>query len=75
MTLVPEGTNDRNTLQQAGIFKEALGVTGIALTRLDGTARGGIIVAVAREIPVPIKSVGIGEVIVKYIYIFSIKDN
>lgn len=59
--LVLDATTGQNAIQQARTFNEALGVTGITLTKLDGTAKGGIIVAVARELSIPIKLIGVGE--------------
>lgn len=59
--LVLDATTGQNALQQARVFNEALGVTGIALVKLDGTAKGGIIVAVAKELGIPIRFVGVGE--------------
>jgi fused signal recognition particle receptor len=59
--LVLDGTTGQNALAQARSFTEAVGVTGIALTKLDGTARGGIAVAVERELGIPIKLIGVGE--------------
>lgn len=59
--LVLDGTTGQNGLSQARLFSEAVPVTGIALTKLDGTARGGIIVAIADELNLPVKLVGVGE--------------
>ncbi|QGQ19685.1 signal recognition particle-docking protein FtsY [Cellulomonas sp. JZ18] len=59
--LVLDATTGQNGLQQARVFGEVAGVTGIVLTKLDGTARGGIVVAVQRELGVPVKLVGLGE--------------
>jgi fused signal recognition particle receptor len=59
--LVLDGTTGQNALAQARAFTEAVGVTGIALTKLDGTARGGIAVAVEQELDIPIKLIGVGE--------------
>ena len=59
--LVLDGTTGQNGLMQAKQFKEIAGVTGIALTKLDGTAKGGICVAIAQELGVPVKYVGLGE--------------
>lgn len=59
--LVMDATTGQNGLVQAREFHEALGVDGIALTKLDGTAKGGIAVAVARELRIPILRVGVGE--------------
>ena len=59
--LVLDGTTGQNGLIQAKQFKEIAGVTAIALTKLDGTAKGGIVVAIAQELGVPVKFVGLGE--------------
>ncbi len=59
--LVMDATTGQNGLAQARIFHEALGVDGIALTKLDGTAKGGIAVAIARDLRIPILRVGFGE--------------
>lgn len=59
--LVLDANTGQNALVQARTFKDTLGVTGIALVKLDGTAKGGIIVAIARELGIPIRYVGIGE--------------
>lgn len=59
--LVLDASTGQNALNQARLFNEAVGVTGIALTKLDGTARGGIIVAIARELKIPIRFIGVGE--------------
>jgi len=59
--LVLDATTGQNAVSQAKIFGEATGVTGIILTKLDGTAKGGIIIAVAKELDIPVKLVGIGE--------------
>jgi fused signal recognition particle receptor len=59
--LVIDATTGQNALAQARTFAEALGVTGIVLTKLDGTARGGVAVAVRQEIGAPIRYVGVGE--------------
>lgn len=59
--LVLDASTGQNALNQARLFNEAVGVTGIALTKLDGTARGGIIVAIARELNIPIRFIGVGE--------------
>ena len=48
-------------MQQARLFKQAVGVTGIALTKLDGSAKGGIAVAIAHELGLPVKLIGVGE--------------
>ncbi len=59
--LVLDGTTGQNGLIQAKQFKEIAGVTAMALTKLDGTAKGGIVIAIARELGVPVKFVGVGE--------------
>ena len=59
--LVLDATTGQNGLTQARVFAEVVDVTGIALTKLDGTAKGGIVVAVQRELGVPVKLVGLGE--------------
>lgn len=59
--LVLDGTTGQNGLSQARLFSEAVPVTGIALTKLDGTARGGIVVAIAEELQLPVKLIGVGE--------------
>jgi fused signal recognition particle receptor len=59
--LVIDATTGQNGLAQARIFAEAVDVTGIVLTKLDGTAKGGIVIAVQRELGVPVKLVGLGE--------------
>jgi fused signal recognition particle receptor len=59
--LVMDATTGQNALRQARLFHDAVGVTGIALTKLDGTAKGGIIFAVKRELGIPVRLIGIGE--------------
>jgi fused signal recognition particle receptor len=59
--LVLDATSGQNALQQARLFTEEAGVTGLALTKVDGTARGGVVVAVANELGLPIRFVGVGE--------------
>jgi fused signal recognition particle receptor len=59
--LVIDATTGQNGLQQARQFTEKAGVTGIVLTKLDGTAKGGVVVAIARELGLPIEFVGVGE--------------
>jgi fused signal recognition particle receptor len=48
-------------LQQAKVFTEAAGVTGIVLTKLDGTAKGGVVIAISREMDLPVRYIGVGE--------------
>ena len=59
--LVLDGTLGQNTIAQARQFHEALKVTGLALTKLDGTARGGVVVAIVEELNLPIRLIGVGE--------------
>lgn len=59
--LVLDASQGQNALQQARLFNEALGVTGIVLTKLDGTAKGGIVFAIASELKLPIRFIGVGE--------------
>ena len=61
--LVLDGNTGQNALVQAKMFNEAVGVTGIVLTKLDGTSKGGIVFAVNKELSIPVKFVGIGEAI------------
>jgi len=59
--LVLDATNGRNAVAQAKTFQEFTGVTGLALTKLDGTAKGGVVLSVTREIGAPIRFIGVGE--------------
>jgi len=59
--LVVDATNGQNALKQAQFFNEAVGVTAIALTKLDGTAKGGIVFAIKKELNIPVKLIGVGE--------------
>ena len=59
--LVLDGTTGQNGLIQAKTFKEIAGVTAIAVTKLDGTAKGGIVIAVSDALQIPVKFVGVGE--------------
>jgi fused signal recognition particle receptor len=59
--LVMDATTGQNGLQQARLFTQSAGVTGIVLTKLDGTAKGGVVVAISRELGVPVRYVGVGE--------------
>lgn len=59
--LVLDASTGQNALSQARLFKEGIGVTGLVLTKLDGTARGGIIVAICDELKLPVRYIGIGE--------------
>jgi fused signal recognition particle receptor len=56
-----DATTGQNGLTQARLFTEAAHVTGIVLTKLDGTAKGGIVIAIARRLGIPIRFIGIGE--------------
>jgi len=59
--LVLDANQGQNALAQARQFQAAVGVTGLVLTKLDGTARGGIVIAIAQELGIPIRYVGVGE--------------
>lgn len=59
--LVVDATNGQNALRQAELFNDAVGITGIALTKLDGTAKGGIVFAITKEQKIPVKLIGVGE--------------
>jgi fused signal recognition particle receptor len=59
--LVVDAATGQNAISQARLFKEAAGVTGLALTKLDGTAKGGIVVAVSHEFALPVRYIGVGE--------------
>jgi fused signal recognition particle receptor len=59
--LVLDGSQGQNALQQAKLFNEALGVTGVAITKLDGTAKGGVVLALAGRMKLPIRYIGVGE--------------
>lgn len=59
--LVIDATSGQNAINQAKIFNDAVGVTGIALTKIDGTAKGGIILAINKELDIPVKLIGVGE--------------
>jgi len=59
--LVLDATTGQNALQQARLFNDALGLTGLVLTKLDGTAKGGIVVSIQREFHIPVKFIGVGE--------------
>lgn len=61
--LVIDGTTGQNGLSQGRLFKEAVPVTGVVLTKLDGTAKGGIVLAVSRELSLPVKLIGVGEAV------------
>jgi len=59
--LVLDATTGQNAISQAEMFNKALGVTGIILTKLDGTAKGGIVIGICQQLKIPIKYIGIGE--------------
>ena len=59
--LVVDGTTGQNAVMQARQFNEALGLTGVILTKLDGTAKGGVVVGIANELAIPVRFVGVGE--------------
>ena len=59
--LVIDGSTGQNALAQARIFSEVAGVTGIVITKLDGSAKGGAVLAIERELNIPVKLVGLGE--------------
>jgi fused signal recognition particle receptor len=59
--LVIDATTGQNALQQATLFKEALDLTGLILTKLDGTAKGGVVLGVCDELKVPVRYIGLGE--------------
>jgi fused signal recognition particle receptor len=59
--LILDASTGQNAINQAHTFNEAIGVTGIVLTKIDGTAKGGIIVAIAKELKIPIRFIGVGE--------------
>ncbi len=61
--LVLDATNGQNAIAQARQFKDALGVTGIALTKLDGTAKGGVVIGICDELKIPVRYVGVGEAV------------
>ncbi len=59
--LVLDATTGQNAITQAKVFKEASNITGVALTKLDGTAKGGVVIALQSELNLPIKLIGVGE--------------
>ena len=59
--LVLDATTGQNAVVQARTFREAAGLTGIILTKLDGTAKGGVVIAIKQELQIPIKYIGVGE--------------
>jgi fused signal recognition particle receptor len=59
--LVLDATTGQNAISQAKIFKDAVNISGIAITKLDGTAKGGVIVAICDELKIPVRFIGVGE--------------
>ena len=59
--LIVDATTGQNALNQAKLFREAAGLTGLVLTKLDGTARGGVVIGIREELDIPIKYIGVGE--------------
>ena len=59
--LVIDGNTGQNALAQVRAFDDALGLTGLIITKLDGTAKGGVLAAIARERPIPVYFIGVGE--------------
>jgi len=59
--LVLDATTGQNALVQAQVFREAIGVTGLVMTKLDGTAKGGTLITLSEELGVPVKLIGVGE--------------
>jgi fused signal recognition particle receptor len=59
--LILDATTGQNALSQAELFNEALGVTSLAMTKLDGTAKGGIVISICDSLKIPLKYIGIGE--------------
>ena len=61
--LVLDATNGQNAIRQAETFTKSIGCTGVILTKLDGTAKGGVVVAIRQSINLPVKFIGVGEAI------------
>jgi fused signal recognition particle receptor len=61
--LIIDASTGQNGMQQAKQFSLAVGVTGLVLTKLDGTAKGGIVLAIAREMKLPVRYIGVGEAV------------
>ena len=59
--LVLDATTGQNAINQAKVFKEVANITGVALTKLDGTAKGGVVIALQAELGLPMKLIGVGE--------------
>ena len=73
MLLVLDGSQGQNALAQARLFHEAMGVTGLVVTKLDGSAKGGIVIAIAAELGLPLRYVGVGESIDDF-GLFDVED-
>jgi fused signal recognition particle receptor len=71
--LVLDGSQGQNALNQARVFHEAVGVTGLVITKLDGSAKGGIVIAIATELGIPLRFVGVGESIEDF-GVFDVDD-
>jgi fused signal recognition particle receptor len=61
--LILDATTGQNALSQAELFNDALGITGLALTKLDGTAKGGIVISICNTLKIPLKYIGTGETV------------
>ncbi len=59
--LVLDATTGQNAVSQARLFHDEIGISGIILTKLDGTAKGGVVIHIARELKIPIRYIGVGE--------------
>jgi fused signal recognition particle receptor len=59
--LALDATNGQNAIAQAKMFKDAIGITGIVLTKLDGTSKGGVIIRISNELNIPLRYIGVGE--------------
>jgi fused signal recognition particle receptor len=71
--LVIDANTGQNAINQLKVFNEALGITGLVMTKLDGTAKGGVVAAIAKELPIPIRFIGVGEGI-DDLRVFNAKD-
>ena len=71
--LVIDANTGQNAINQLKVFNEALGITGLIITKLDGTAKGGIVAAIAKDLPTPIRFIGLGEGI-DDLKVFSAED-
>ena len=61
--LVLDATTGQNAISQATLFREAIDISGIALTKLDGTAKGGIVIGIKHQLNIPVKLIGVGEAV------------